>query len=175
MYATPDVLVAEFTPAIADQRVSRRFRSFVSALISLAISLIITGVIVALRRQQMDTALPWVMLGIILAISLVRVAVALVRWRFAVRERRDVGVGPALVVGRFGLELDGRRHDWSAVQRIGTRRKRFYASPLVQVQAAGGSQDLALEHLDVLPAALESAVRIFSGGRQGVDLAAVDD
>lgn len=175
MHSTPDLLIAEFTPAAADGRVSRGFRSMVSGIISLVISLVIAGVIVYLRHEQMTTPLPWVVLGIMVGISLVRFVYSLVRWRLAVRERREVGEGAALVVGRFGVELEGRRFDWPAVQGIDTRRKRFHASPLVRVSSADGAVEVPLEHLDVLPASLDSAVRIFSGGRQGVDLAAVDD
>ena len=175
MYSGPDYLIADFDPAAADGRLKQRKRAFIASIISLVLSLIILGVIVYFRREQMEGVLPWALLGGVTAISVLRVVYRLIGWRRALADRRRVGQGPALVIGRFGVELEGQRLDWSQVRKIGTRTRRFNTPEITVEPANGATVGRPLDHLDALPAALDSAARIYSGGFHGVDLAAVDD
>lgn len=175
MHSGPDYLIAEFSPAAADGRVKQRWRAFISSIISLVLSLIILGVIVYLRRGEMQGVLPWILLGSVTFVSVLRVVYRFVGWRRARADRERVGQGPALVIGRFGVELEGQRFDWPSVRKLGTRTRRFATPEITVESASGGIAGIPLDHLDALPAALDSAARIYSGGQHGVDLAAVDD
>ncbi|MVA75365.1 hypothetical protein GC722_04875 [Auraticoccus sp. F435] len=177
MHSARDYLIAEYTADRADETVQLRRRRMISSAVSLGLSLVISLVFYLWRREQFEQNWePWVLVGVATALSLLRLLFWLVAWRRAVADRARVGVGPALVIGRFGVELHGVRLDWPRVERMLIGPGRLGAGPEVVVRGQGTAPlSVGLEHLDVRPAALESATRIYSGGQRSLDLSRLDD
>lgn len=176
MHQAPDYLIAEFSPQLPDAVVARRRRLMITSIVSLVLSLVLCGVIGWFNRESLHGPWPWVFFGVILLPSLLRLAFTIVGWRLALADRRKVGQGPALVIGRFGVELEGQRFDWPQVGGITTRNGRWGNGPdVVVVPTSAAPVAVPMNHLDVLPATLDSAARVFSFGRHGVNLSAVED
>lgn len=176
MLSAPDHLIAEYTAARADETVRLRKRRMVSSVVSLVLSLVISVAFYLWRRDQFEQHWePWVLVGVATAISVLRLVGWLVAWRRAVADRRRVGTGPALVIGRFGVELHGVRMAWPEVDTMLVGPGRLGTGPEVVVRGAGQDLSVGLDHLDVRPAQLESATRIYSGGQRHIDLTRLDD
>lgn len=176
MQQAPDYLIADFTPRVADATVARRRRQLTMQIISLSLSVILCGVIGWFNRDNLGSPWPWVFFGLIVLPSLLQLVYHIIVLRLARADRRRVGQGPALVIGRFGVELEGQRFDWSRVTGIITRNGGWGNGPDVVVIPAGSTPvSVPINHLDVLPATLDSAARVFSFGRHGVNLSAVED
>lgn len=176
MHLGPDHLIAEYTATVADETVAQRRRRVIGSVISLGLSLVLSTVFFFWRREQFETRWePWVLVGVATGLSVVRLVVWLIAWRRAVKDRARVGVGPALVISRYGVELHGVRLDWSGVEDLRVGPGRLGAGPEVLVRGQGHALGVGLQHLDVRPAVLESATRVYSDGRRSIDLTRLDD
>ncbi len=177
MHSARDYLIAEYTAERADERVQLRRRRMISSIVSLGLSLVISVIFFFWRREQFEASWePWALVGVATLLSLLRLVFWLVAWRRAVADRRRVGVGPALVIGRFGVELHGVRLDWSRVEGLLVGRGKLGTGPDVVVKGRDVAPlSVGLDHLDVRPAALESATRIYSDGQRSFDLSRLDD
>ncbi|RCK67969.1 hypothetical protein DT076_18685 [Desertihabitans brevis] len=177
MQQAPDYLIAEYTPVVADETVAVRKRRMISGIVSLVLSLVISAVFVVWRWDAFRTSWePWVFVGLATVLSAVRLVVWLVGWRRAVADRAKVGVGPALVIGRFGVELHGVRLSWPEVAQLAIGPGGLGRGPDITVRSHSGPPlTIGLEHVDVKPATVEAATRIYSDGRASVDLSRLDD
>lgn len=158
-------------------RVDQTRRTVVSRLISLGITVVLMVVFWWWRREEFAAVggAVWVLYGLSLAVSLSFVAWAVVRWRRAVGETALVGEGLALVLGHAGVELPDARIPWDDLQAVRTVRGRWLHGPVLLVEQGGRSWSFPVEALDILPGSLDAAVRVYSSGRHGVDLTAIDD
>lgn len=83
--------------------------------------------------------------------------------------------GTAIRVDRGGIEIAGLRAGWADVRSVATTKAGIGRSPRLQLTLLDGrTASLALDQVTVLPATLDSTVRAYSGGRQGVDLTALE-
>lgn len=177
MYAAPDHLVVEYTSDAARAHVKGRRRQIIGASISLALVLVIWLVVYLVRRDVFQsTPVIWWVVALGAGLSLARLVLAIVRWLLARRDLRRIGSGPALVIGRFGVEANGQRLDWPGVKSIALVRGPLggLGSDLAIQSQNGAAVQFGLLHLDVEPAALESATRVHSGGSRRMDLSILD-
>ncbi|HET9648664.1 MAG TPA: hypothetical protein VFP34_10585 [Microlunatus sp.] len=156
------------------QRAERRRRLFRSRLISLGITLaIVIGFAVWLRSRGQPAGL-WLS-AVVVVISVGWAAMSYMIYRRARRELAELRPGTAIRVARGGVEVAGLSSPWSAVASITTVKGGLGRSPrLVLTLRDGRTSSVALDHVTVLPATVDSTVRAYSGGRHGVDLTALD-
>jgi len=175
MSAAIEELAVPWDPTKAQERLTRRRRMLISRLISLAITVaVVIGLYLWQRREAEGPAL-LVISAVVVAISLAWVVGSAIGYRWARRERAEVGEGLALRVGRPGIELAGLFAPWPDVAELTAVRGRVGASPRLRLTTTSGTQaSVAWDQIDLYPATLDSAVRAYSAGRTGVDLTALD-
>ncbi|HEY5980377.1 MAG TPA: hypothetical protein VIT41_12155 [Microlunatus sp.] len=169
-------LALPFDPSAPLQRVARRKRRFVSRVISLVITLAIMIGIYVWQREQFAYSAPWVIYGIVLAISVAFGVFSFLAWRQARKILAAMGQGIALRLGRPGVEIAGGYVSWDDLGALAVTRGRVGHGPQLTVRRIDGySLSVPLDQLDVYPATLDSTARAYSGGRFGVDLAALEN
>lgn len=157
-------------------RVARRKRKFVSRVISLAITLAIMVGIYLWQRDQFGYSAPWIIYGIVLGISVALGVFSFLAWRQAKKILAAMGQGIALRLGRPGVEIAGGYVPWSDLGSLAvTKGKLGHGPQLTVTRADGHSLSVPLDQLEVYPATLDSTARAYSGGRFGVDLAALEN
>ncbi|MGY4719383.1 hypothetical protein [Naumannella cuiyingiana] len=96
----------------------------------------------------------------------------------AVRAHQELGLageGIAFEIDHDGITTSAGKAPWEAVQAITTLPGGALHGPLLRIDHRLGRDEYPVDALGVLPGSLESAVRIFSRGRHGVDLSAIED
>jgi hypothetical protein len=157
-------------------RVARRKRKLVSRVISLGITLAIMVGIYLWQRDQFSYSAPWVVYGIVLGISVAFALFSFLAWRQAKKILAAMGQGIALRLGRPGVEIAGGYVPWSDLGSLAvTKGKIGHGPQLTVTRADGHSLSVPLDQLEVYPATLDSTARAYSGGRFGVDLAALEN
>jgi hypothetical protein len=158
------------------QRVARRKRKLVSRVISLGITLAIMIALYFWQRDQFSNSATWVIYGIVLAVSVGFGVFSFLAWRQAKRIVATMGEGMALRLGRGGVEISGGYVSWSDLGSLAvTKGKLGHGPQLTVTRTDGHSLSVPLDQLDVYPATLDSTARAYSGGRFGVDLAALEN
>lgn len=158
------------------QRVAKRKKRFVSRVVSLVLTLAIMVGIYFWQREQFAGSAPWVLYGIVIGISLAFLLAAFLAWRQATRIRAALGQGLALRLGRPGVEIAGAYVSWDDLKSLAvTKGKLGHGPQLTVTRTDGYSLSVPLDQLDVYPATLDSTARAYSGGRFGVDLAALEN
>lgn len=157
-------------------RVAKRRRRFVSRAISLVLTLAIMVAVYVWRRDQFDAAALWWIYGGVLAVSAGLLVYSFLAWRQAKKILAAMGQGFALRIGRPGVEVAGSYLTWRELGSIAvTKGKPGHGPQLTVTRTDGYALSLPLDQLDVYPATLDSTVRAYSGGRFGVDLAALEN
>ena len=168
-------LSVPFDSGPATEKVRRRRRLLRSRLFSLAVTCVVLVVLYLWRGAEMNGAAIFVIYGLVLLVSVAWVVFYLVGYRRAKDELASIGVGTAVRIDRFGVEMAGTRTAWPDVVAVAAVRGGLGKSALLQVSRAGGEPlFLPLDQLDVRPATLDMVARAYSGGRHGVDLTALD-
>lgn len=158
------------------QRVAHRKRRFVSRVISLVITIAIMVGIYLWQRNQFAYSAPWVIYGIVLGISVGFGAFAFLAWRQAKKILAAMGQGLALRLGRPGVEIAGAYVPWAELGSLAvTTGKLGHGPQLTVTRTDGYALSVPMDQLDVYPATLDSTARAYSGGRFGVDLAALQN
>ena len=158
------------------QRVVRRKKRFVSRVISLGITLAIMVGIYLWQSDQFSYSAPWVIYGIVVGISLAFAVLAFLAWRQAKKILASMGQGIALRLGRPGVEIAGAYVSWADLGSLAVTKGRLGHGPQFTVTRTDGySLSVPLDQLEVYPATLDSTARAYSGGRFGVDLAALEN
>lgn len=158
------------------QRVARRKRKFVSRVISLGITIAIMVGLYFWQRDQFSYSAPWVLYGVVLGISVGFGVFSFLAWRQAKQILAAMGQGLALRLGRPGVEIAGAYLGWSELGALAVTKGKVGHGPQFTVSRADGySLSVPLDQLDVYPATLDSTARAYSGGRFGVDLAALEN
>ena len=171
-----DELALVYHPAGPLQRVARRKKKFVSRVISLGITLAIMIGIYLWQRDQFSYSAPWVIYGIVLGISVAFGVFSFLAWRQAKKILAAMGQGIALRLGRPGVEIAGAYVPWSDLGALAVTKGKLGHGPQFTVTRTDGhSLSVPLDQLEVYPATLDSTARAFSGGRFGVDLAALEN
>jgi hypothetical protein len=156
------------------EKAERRRRLFRSRMISLLITVVVVlGFAIWLRSKGQPAGL-WLS-ALIILISGAWAAVTFVIFRRARHDLAELRPGTAIRVDRGGIEIAGLRAGWADVRSVATTKAGIGRSPRLQLTLLDGrTASLALDQVTVLPATLDSTVRAYSGGRQGVDLTALE-
>lgn len=167
-------LVVEFDPEVARQRLGRRRRFLFRQLVNLGITAVVLLVLYVWRRfSGAGFALVY---GIVVLAGLGWVAFAGIAYLLARRSVAAQPTGTALVVDPGGVRMGDLQLTWPQVASMAIVRQGLLAQPSLQlVSVSGDRRTLPWEGLAVLPATLDSAVRAYSAGRHGVDLAGLDN
>jgi hypothetical protein len=117
-----------------------------------------------------------VVYGLVLAIPLILFLVFLLGYRQSKRELATMGTGTAVRVGVPGIQVAGVFAGWSEVASLGAIPAGIGRAPLLRLATTDGRQaTVPFDQITAYPATLDSTVRALSGGRHGVDLAALDN
>lgn len=172
--APTDELVVDYDLDRVAVRAERRRRLFRSRMISLLITvLVVVGFAIWLRSQGQAAGI-WLS-AVIIAISAGWAVVYYVIYRRARAELAELRPGTAIRIGRSGVEVAGLAAGWPSVAGISTMKGGLGRSPRLGLRLTDGrTSSLSLDQVTVLPATLDSTVRVYSAGRQGVDLTALD-
>jgi hypothetical protein len=167
-------LVVRYDRAQVAQRVARRRRQLRSQLVSLVITvLLVVGFSVWLSTQGQP-------IGIVVSVLVVLasfgwVVGSFVLYRRARSELAAVGEGVAIRIARRGAEVGGLDASWSEVAALRIVKGGWGRSPRLELaRTTGESATVALDHVTVRAATLDSTARAFSAGRHGVDLEALE-
>ena len=107
-------------------------------------------------------------------ISLGWLAVSIAGYVQAKQDLAGIGQGVAVRIGRAGVQVADAFAYWPQVGSLHIVKGRLGRSPRLRLDHAGGSAEVPLDQLDVLPATLDTTARAYSAGRHGVDLTALD-
>jgi hypothetical protein len=169
-------LALAYDPSAVAAKVDRRRRRLTSRLISLAITIVVIGVVYLWQRSKGSAgAVAWVWVVVVL-IGAAWAAVYLVGYLRARRELADVRTGTAVRIGRSGVEIGGVSASWPEVASIKAVKGGLGRGPRLELtRTNGGPGSVAFDQISVHPATLDSTARAYSGGRHGVDLEALDN
>lgn len=163
-----------YRPDVADARLGRARRAFVSRLVSMAISV---GLFVALWMVWPGTFAGWApwFIGISLVTGGASALVDAIRWARVRRDASVVHAGLAIGLNRDGMLISDRWLTWPEVGSMLVRPGSLGASArLITTGRDQSSLSVPLELTDAMPATLDSVVRVLSGGRTSVDLSRLD-
>lgn len=167
-----DQLAISFDPVPARTRASG---ALISVIVSSAFALLSTLAILIIWLT-LETSSLLVTLALVGIINIVSVALRLLWWVRLRADAQGVGEGLAVILTRAGVETAGGRISWDCIAGVAVVANGIGRSPRLQITLTQGEPlDLPLYGLDVSPAAVDSAVRTYSGGRLGVDLRQLDD
>ena len=172
-----DELFVEYTAEPAADRAGRWRRMLILRLVSLGITVVVLVALFLWQREQVvANPVPYIVVySLVLLIGIGWAVGTFFGYRRVRRDLTSIPSGLALRVGRSGLELAGQWQAWSDVAAIRSAKGRWPAGPLLEVARTDGSSVATpLEQISVLPATLDTALRAYSAGRQGLDLSSLD-
>ncbi len=171
-----DQLVVSYSPVRAYQRARKLGSTVRSRLIGLVITGLICGGIWWWRKDNLTTSETYWLFGIVLGISGVFVAIALIRWALAKRELASIGAGPAFIMVRQGIMLPQGRIAWPEVTELGLRTRFGKTFPSFYVAGPNLPRwETSTANLDMLPGTIDTAVRALSNGEAKLDLSKLDE
>ncbi|HEX2856671.1 MAG TPA: hypothetical protein VHO26_04200 [Propionibacteriaceae bacterium] len=150
---------------------ARLKRSVLNGLLSLAFWLV-----VFFWQRDRSPGVAWGILVVGLLVSLALFAGTAAAWVLARRDLAGVGTGDAMVVDRegiTGIPAGGEpvRIPWEEVAGVLGRGRSLGRGPnLVVTRHDGPAWSVPLSFLDAQAGTIDNAIRVFSGGRKGVDL-----
>ncbi len=167
-------LVVEYDLERVTERAERRRRLFRSRLVSLLITvLVVVGFAIWLRSQGQPLGL-WVSV-VIVTISVAWAAISYLIYRRARHELGELRPGTAIRIGRGGVVIGDLSSGWDGVAEIATVKGGLGRSARLALRLRDGrTSSVALDQVSVLPATLDSTTRVYSAGRHGVDLTALE-
>ncbi|MDN5724619.1 MAG: hypothetical protein L0G99_01625 [Propionibacteriales bacterium] len=174
-------LVLPYELGPTEQRVSIRFRLFLTRCLFSCLSiLIMLGLWVWNTRfrgvtNYFDDPLIKVMYIVYGAITVLTLGVALGRWLFERRRLRAVtGQQVACQVNRSGMALGELQLSWAQVDGFSARTPWWSKLGHYELTGADGSARLLIDQLPVAPSTVANAVRIFSGDQVRLDTRRLD-
>jgi hypothetical protein len=168
-------LVVPYDAGPLAQKVAHRRRLMRSRLISFGITVVVLVIFYLWQRDQLRGAAFLVIYGLVLVVSFAWFAVFLIGYLRARQELANVGSGTAVRIGPPGVEVAGLGASWGEVASLSAVKGGLGRSPLLRLTLTNGRQaSVPFEQLPVFPATLDSTARVFSAGRFGVDLSALD-
>ena len=150
---------------------ARLKRSVLNGVLSLAF-----WVVVFWWQRDRSPGLAWGILGLGLVVSLALFAGTAAAWLVARRDLAGVGTGDAIVIDAdaiTGIRPGGGavRIPWEQVSAVVGRGRSLGRGPdLVIARHDGPAWSVPLSFLDAQAGTIDNAIRVFSGGRKGIDL-----
>ncbi len=170
-----DELIVPFDDRQLVERVRRRKRGLWGRVISLVITVaILAGLYFFAGGREQGSGVLGVY-AVILGISVAWLVGYLVAWLRARRALGRIGAGTAVRIGRPGIQVARTFTPWAEVAGLAVVRRRRQGAAFELTRVSGPPVAVPLEQFDVHPATLDSTARAYSGGRHGVDLAALED
>ncbi len=139
------------------------------------LSLVAWGAIFWWQRDR-STAIAWGVLVVGALVSLAVVAVIVGAWLLARRDLSSVGTGDAMVIDRAGITgmspgTLAVHMPWEQVAAVVGRGRSLGRGPsLVVTRHDGPDWSVPLSFLDAQAGTIDNAIRVFSGGRKGLDI-----
>jgi len=165
-----------YDPGPLTEKADRRRRMVRGRIISLVITVVILVAIYVWQRDELEGTGFIPVYAVVLGIPVVWLVVVLIRYRQTLAQLRSIGYGTAIRVGPLGIQVAGLAASWPHVGSVAITRGRFGRSPALTLRLIDGRQSqVPLDQVTVFPATLDSSVRAFSSGRQGVDLTALEN
>ena len=169
-------LIVPYDAQSIELKVQRRRRRMHSQLVSLGITVVILAVLYVWQRDQLKGAGFLVIYGVVLAVPLILFLVFLLGYRQSRKELVTMGSGTAVRIGVPGVQVADVFAGWPEVASLRAVRGGLGRAPLLRLATTDGRQaSVPFDQIPSYPATLDSTVRAFSAGRQGVDLAALDN
>jgi hypothetical protein len=169
-----DELLVAFDDSQLRVRAAHRRRRLWGRVISLAITLVVLGLLYRFGGEQWRGSGFLTVYGVLLGVSVGWVVGYLVAWLRTRRAVTRVGRGTAVRIGRPGIQVAGSFTPWSEVTGLAMVRRRGRGPRFEVRRASGPPVSVPLDQFQVHPATLDSTARAYSGGRHGVDLTALD-
>ena len=146
-------------------------RALIQAVVSLAL-----WVVIFWWQRDRSAAIAWSVLVVGALVSAAVVAATVGVWLLARRDLSSVGSGDAIVIDRGGIT--GLRPGTPAVQVpweqvaavVGRGRSLGRGPSLVVTRHDGPEWSVPLSFLDAQAGTIDNAIRVFSGGRKGLDI-----
>nr|WP_294691177.1 hypothetical protein [uncultured Friedmanniella sp.] len=167
-------LIVPFDDSQLRTRVQRRKRGMWSRVVSLVITVVVLVLLYRYGGDRLRAAGFLSVYGVVLGISVAWFLGYLVAWLRARRALSRMGRGTAVRIGRPGIQVGGTFTPWADVSEITMVRRRRRGPELEVRRTSGPPVSVPLDQFEVHPATLDSTARAYSGGRHGVDLAALD-
>lgn len=168
-------LLVPYSAEPLTEKLGRRRRGLRSRLVSLVITAVILVLLYFFGPEQLRGGGFLALYGVALGFSVAWFLGYLLAYLLARRELRSLGTGTAVRIGRPGVQVAGLFTPWSEVSTLGMASGRFGRRPRLELRHTNGPvASVPLNQIVVLPATLDSTARAYSGGRQGVDLSALE-
>ena len=169
-------LLLPYDPGPLTAKVERRRRVVRGRIVSLVITVVILVAIYFWQRDELEGTGFIPVYAVVLGIPIVWLAVVVIRYRQTRGQLRSIGYGTAIRVGPPGIQVAGLAASWPHVGSVAITKGRFGRGPVLTLRLIDGRQSqVPLDQVTVFPATLDSSVRAFSSGRQGVDLSALEN
>lgn len=174
---TSEAFIVGYSPVATAGRVARARGKLKGTFISLGL-LAALGVVLYFTTGQADR------LSYILTTMTTGVViwVGYLIWRLISlsRARRDlarVPSGEALRINHAGITTiePAQTIAWPQIVEVRAAGRSVGAGPELVIEHAGGNYAVPLSFLDAMPGSIDSAMRAYSGGRRGLNLAALDN
>ncbi len=163
-----------YRPEVAAEKVARARSKLIWRLGS---TLVFVAIGIGLRLaypDELGSSIPW-LIGSVLVFALVLGGWEFVRYVVARRDAARVPAGLALGANRQGMLLGPDWFGWDEVGALVVRPGRWGGSSrLVATGRDQRNQEILLDYTDVLPATLDAAILVLSGGRARMDLSRLD-
>ena len=167
-------LIVPFDDSQLRTRAQRRKRGMWSRVISLVITVVVLALLYRYGGDQLRAGGFLPVYGVVLAISVAWFLGYLVAWLRARRALARMGRGTAVRIGRPGIQVGRTFTPWAEVTELTMVRRRGRGPRLEVRRTSGPPVSVPLDQFEVAPATLDNTARAYSGGRHGVDLAALD-
>ncbi len=162
-----------YRPDVAVGRVNSARFNTIWRLGSLLLSGLIIGLVWLIWPGQVGNAAPWFLIASI-AIGVSTSIYAAITWARASGEAK-LASGLAIGLNRDGVLIAQRWITWPEVGSMVVKPGSLgSSSSLVTTLRDNSTLKVPLDVTDVMPASLDSVVRVLSGGRTGVDLSRLD-
>jgi hypothetical protein len=168
-------LIVPYDAGLLAEKVRRRRRLMRGRLVSLGITIVLLTVFYLWQRDQLQGVGYLVLFVFIVAVSVVVFVVFLIGYLQAKKELSGVGSGTAVRMGPPGVEVAGLFVPWSEVVSLAAVRSGLGRPPVLRLTTSGAQASVPFDQIPTYPATLDTTARAFSGGRHGVNLAALDN
>lgn len=192
-------MVVAFNPVPAAGRVARHQATRLRLALEALVVVVVGALIWAVSRKSFNVGTLLGMLLSWLVLFLILFVIQSLRLRSARKALLTIDEGTALRIDPAGVAVRRSLRDtrgsragfsdvatdprepeldlvaWDGVSRLAVLGTSMGAGPVLRVEDdAGHRWEVALSWLDALPGTIDSAVRAWSGGRQGLDASALD-
>jgi hypothetical protein len=165
-----------FDPSHAEEQALRWRRLLRGRIVTFILTCAILVALYVWRGDQMAGAGLVVVYTVVIGLSLAWLVIYLVVYLRAKKFAASVGSGTAVRIDRSGVEVAGVPVPWDEVMGMAAVKGGFGQGPRFEVSRTTADPiSVPFDHMDVRAATLDMTARVYSGGRHGVDLQALEN